>query len=453
MHFEHAVALLGFDKRCNIAVRGTVYRGMRRILQVTATFLCAMSAAGVSAAGDAAASSAVQASPGSSVQRVDLRTTDGTVLKASYYAAAHPGPGVLLLHQVNRDRTSWHELARELAAGGIHTLTLDMRGHGESGGTPYGKLTRAQVAKEWRGWPGDIETAFQYLISQPGVTPDVIGLGGAGVLGVDNAVGLARMHPGAIRSLVLISGETFGEGLQFLRQAAQLPGLFVVADDDEYPPTVEAMELLYVTSSSPAKRLIHFSSVHEAPWLWYEPLDIERVPASGSHGTDLFKTHPELPAMVVDWFTTTLVRTPGHAPVDTLAAAATLERLQRPGGAADVTKLLAEARREDPQAQLFPEITASIVGADYQRAGDTKSAIEVFKLIVLAYPDSADAHSNLADACLAEGQKEQARQHAEKALALLDAHATPASSWSDTEPYRGEIRRSAQKVLEKLNGA
>ena len=59
------------------------------------------------------------------------------------------------------------------------------------------------------------------------------------------------MHPGAIRSLVLISGETFGEGLQFLRQAAQLPGLFVVADDDEYPPTVEAMELLYVTSSSP----------------------------------------------------------------------------------------------------------------------------------------------------------------------------------------------------------
>ena len=157
--------------------------------------------------------------------------------------------------------------------------------------------------------------------------------------------------------------------------------------------------------------------MHEAPWLWYEPLDIEKVPASGSHGTDLFKTHPELPAMVVDWFATTLVRTPGHAPVDTLAAAAILERLQRPGGAAHVTKLLAEVRRG------------------------------------LAYPDSADAHSNLADACLAEGQKEQARQHAKKALALLDAHATPASSWSDTEPYRGEIRRSAQKVLEKLNGA
>ena len=32
---------------------------------------------------------------------VDLRASDGTVLKASYFAAAKPGPGVLLLHQVN----------------------------------------------------------------------------------------------------------------------------------------------------------------------------------------------------------------------------------------------------------------------------------------------------------------------------------------------------------------
>jgi len=265
--------------------------------------------------------------------------------------------------------------------------------------------------------------------------------------------GSRASHPAAIKSLVLISGETFGEGLQFLRQAAQLPGLFVVADDDEYPPTVEAMELLYVTSSSPAKKLIHFSSVHEAPWLWYEPVDIHKVPANGSHGTDLFNTHPELPAMVVDWFATTLLRTPGHAPADTLAAASILERLQRPGGAADVMKLLAEARREDPKAQLFPEITATIVGADFQRLGDNRSATEVFKLIVVAYPDSADAHGNLADAYMTEGEKELAREHAQKSLALLDAHTTPASSWSDSEPYRGEIRRSAQKVLEKLNGA
>jgi hypothetical protein len=37
---------------------------------------------------------------------VHLKAADGTPLKASFFAAAKPGPGVLLLHQVNRDRKS-----------------------------------------------------------------------------------------------------------------------------------------------------------------------------------------------------------------------------------------------------------------------------------------------------------------------------------------------------------
>lgn len=50
-------------------------------------------------------------------------------------------------------------------------------------------------------------------------------------------------------------------------------------------------------------------------------------------------------------------------------------------------------------------------------------------------------------------QFQQARQHAEKALALLDSHALPTSSWTETEPYRGEIRRGAQQVLNDLSAA
>jgi tetratricopeptide (TPR) repeat protein len=424
---------------------------MRPALLVAAWVLCLASAVAAPAAHGAAASAPQAASP-SAVRLVELTAPDGTPLKASYFSAARSGPGVLLLHQVNRERKSWDALAAQLAAAGIHTLTLDMRGHGASGGPPYEQLPRAQAAKEWSGWPGDIEVAFQYLVAQPGVAREAIGLGGAGVLGVDNAVRLAKAHAAVVKSLVLLSGETFGEGLQFLHQASQLPVLFVVADDDEYPPTVEAMELLYITSTNPGRKLIHYSRSHDAPWLWYEPFDIGRVPTSGSHGTDLFETHAELQGMIVDWLTTTLIRTPGRAPADTLAAAPILTQLQTPGGAARVTVLLTAARRTDPETQLFPEITASIIGADYQRAGDVKSAIEVFELVLLAYPQSADAHGNLADAYLADGQKEPARQHAERALALLDAHAVPASSWSDSEPYRGEIRRGAQKVLAKLDG-
>jgi len=370
---------------------------------------------------------------------VDLKAPDGTILKGTYFAAGKPGPGVLLFHQSNRTRKSWDEVAAQLAAAGINTLTVDVRGYGETGG----RSDRAKTG-------GDLDTAFESLISQAGVTRDVIGIGGAGALGVDNSIETARRHADQVKSLVLISGETVRPGLQFLHERSQLPGLFVVAEEDEYPPTQEAMELLYNTSTSPSKKLVHYAAVKEAAWLWYEPFDIGRVPAKGGHGTDLFKPHPELPTILVNWFETTLIKTPGHAPADSLACAATINQLQFASGANQIEQQLTQARKTDPQAQLFPEITASIIGQDFMRAGDVKSGIDVFKLIVMAYPDSADAHDNLADAYLKDDQKILARQHAEKALAILNDHKVPASSWTDTEQYRGEIRRDVEKILKQL---
>jgi tetratricopeptide (TPR) repeat protein len=244
-----------------------------------------------------------------------------------------------------------------------------------------------------------------------------------------------------------MSGETRREGLTFLHQATQLPELFVFSDDDEYPPTQDAMKLLYVTASSASKKLVHYSSFQDAPWLWYETSDASRVPAHGGHGTDMFSVHPELPGIIVHWFVTTLIKMPGHAAADGLAAAPILNQLQNPGGAAQAMQELIEARRKDEHVQLWPEVAVDIIGEDYQRAGDFKNAIETFKANLMAYPDSADAHFNLADAYLADGQKDLARQFAEKALALLDAHQTPLSSWSDTEQRRAEIRKEILRVL------
>jgi len=272
---------------------------------------------------------------------------------------------------------------------------------------------------------------------------------GAGGLGVLNAVEAARRHFTDVKSLVLLSGEALRDGLQFLQQASDLPELFAFSDDDEYPPTQDAMKLLYLTASSPSKKLVHYSAAEDAPWIWYETSDISKVPATGSHGTDLFAAHTELPGIIVHWFVTTLIKTPGHSPADALACAPILSLLQTSGGAAHAMPQLLQARLKDPQAQLWPEVAVDIIGEDFQRAGDLKDAIEIFKLNLVAYPDSADANSNLADAYLADGQKNLAQHYAEKALALLDSHAAPASSWSDTEQRRGEIRRDVERALAK----
>jgi len=371
---------------------------------------------------------------------VDFKSADGTVLKGTYFAAAKPGPGVLLLHQSNRDRKSWEGVAAQLANAGINTLTLDMRGFGESGGT------RAESKR----LPEDVDAALEFLKSQIGVEPQIIGLGGAGWFGVLYSVEAARRHPKEIQSLVLMSGETLRDGLQFLHQASQLPELFVFSDADEYPPTQDAMKLLYGTASSSSKKLVHYSATEDAPWLWYETSDPKKVPAHGGHGTDMFQVHPELPGIIVDWFVTTLIKTPGHAPIDGLAAASVLNELQTPGGAVQVKQQLVDARKKDPQAQLWPEAAVDIIGEDYQRAGDIKNAIAIFQLNLLAYPNSADAHFNLADAYFTDGQKDLARQYAEKALAMLDSHAAPLSSWSDTEQRRAEIRGAVEKLLRQV---
>jgi len=386
---------------------------------------------------------------------VQLKSADGTSLQATFYPAARPGPGAILFHQSNRTRESWSYVARQMATAGIHTLTIDERGYGESAGK---KEAREQYHD------ADLDAAFEFLVSQPGVQRDAVGAAGAGWLGVDDSVELARRHTPAIKSVVLISGETLLPQLRFLRHASTLPGLFIVSDDDEYPPTVEAMEWLYDVSSSPQKQLIHYVC-SKAPWLWYETSDPNKVPATGSHGTDLFQRHPELPAAIVDWFITTLIKTPGHASADTIAASAILNLIETPSGVAAATQQLLDARQKDPYAQLWPEVNVDIIGEDHLReaavqkkAGNTREAetemklgIEIFKLNLLAFPDSADAHSNLADAYFQMGQTDLALQYAQKALSMIDSHAAPLSSWSDTDQRRTEVRKAVEDLLKKLN--
>src|SRR5262249_41493669 len=84
---------------------------------------------------------------------VPLTAADGMVLRATYYPAGRPGPGVILFHQSNRNRKSWAPVARALAAAGIHALALDLRGFGDSDGTRYATLTRQEIGRARARWP------------------------------------------------------------------------------------------------------------------------------------------------------------------------------------------------------------------------------------------------------------------------------------------------------------
>lgn len=359
---------------------------------------------------------------------VDLTAPDGIRLKATYFPAAKPGPGVLLLHQCNRQRKVWDDLARQLAAAGINVLTLDHRGFGESGGERAGKMSAAEAAAAQAKLPGDIDLALQYLESQPGVTREIIGVGGASC-GVDNSIQTARRHP-EVRSLVLLSGNTDYDGRQFLRTDTGVPVFFAYADDDEFPATVMVIPWLYSITANPGKKLVHYTN--------------------GGHGADIFLVHPELPRLIVDWYVTTLITTPGHAPVSKdrwtpSQQVQVLTMIEEPGGPAKVMQMVEDAQKQKTQSTLFDEATINTLGYQHLQSGDNKSAIEILKLNVAAYPKSPNVYDSLADAYLADGQKGLARQNAWKALELLPSDTT------DNEQRRNGIKQNAEQKMNQLD--
>ncbi len=360
---------------------------------------------------------------------VDLTASDGTILKATYFPADKPGPGVLLLHQCNRQRGVWDSLAQQLSAAGINVLTMDLRGFGESGGVPNAKATQPEAIAQTAKWPGDIDIAYAYLTSQPAVNKDMIGVGGASC-GVDNSIQTAIRHP-EVHSLVLLSGPTNLKGREFLRNSTTAPEFFAAADDDEFPGTVVGMEWLY-----------NITGNHEKAW-------VHEV--TGGHGADMFKAHPELMKQITDWYVTTLIKTPGHAPAAKKAfkpspVVVALSMIDQPGGAAKVSAMMREARKKDGTT-LLPEATINLIGYEFLQAADTKSAVEIMQLNVEAYPDSPNVYDSLGDAYLAAGQKDLAIEASKKALELL------ASDTTDPQQRRDAIKASAEGKLKQLGDA
>jgi dienelactone hydrolase len=359
---------------------------------------------------------------------VDLTAIDGITLKATYFAAGKPGPGILLLHQCNRQRKVWDDLAGRLAASGFNVLTFDFRGFGESGGTPLDKLSPEENAKLFaEKFPADVDTAFRYLVSQSPVTRDMIGAGGASC-GVNEAVQLARRHP-EVKSLVLLSEIPDRRGRDFLRRTAGLP-LFMAAanDDSDDPGVVELMQWLYTLSPSPANKFESYSI--------------------GGHGVEMFAAHKELPDMIVDWFGTTLRSAPSAAPRAASAPISHeshfLELIDAPDGANKAVQIFAEERQRDPKGILLSEAVVNRLGYDHLQDGDTKGAVELLKLNVAAYPNSANAYDSLSDAYLADGQKDLARKNAKLALEHLAADTT------DNEAQRNAIKANAEQKLKQL---
>ena len=359
------------------------------------------------------------------VKTVTMKGQDGIKLVGTYYAAAQPGPALLLLHQCYRDRSSWSKFAEAAAARGYHVLTLDYRGYGESEGEQFEDFAR-QAPIQREKWPGDVDAAFAFLTSATGVDKNRIGAAGASC-GVNQAAQLARRHP-EVRTLVLLSGGIEPDAREYIRNTGAMPILTAGSLDDGN--IVSTMRWITGWSRNPASRFVEYKAA--------------------GHGTEMFAVEAGLQPSMLDWFDAHLKAASSTlpAPTGTAGAKTALDEfwsaIASPNGIAKARAIYDDTRKKDRSILLFPESELNLFGYQVLQAGRAKDAIAIFQMNVDEYPTSANTYDSLSDAYLEDGNTAEALRLAEKAIQAL------ASDKSTPEDFKQRIRESAEAKIAKL---
>jgi alpha-beta hydrolase superfamily lysophospholipase len=107
-------------------------------------------------------------------QQVEIKAADDLMLVGDFYPVVtdtdQPRPAVLLMHMLGSKRSAWQSLIPALWEKGYHVLTVDLRGHGETGG-----------GIDWPKATADVQTWLDWLRAQKTVRGEAIAIIGASI--------------------------------------------------------------------------------------------------------------------------------------------------------------------------------------------------------------------------------------------------------------------------------
>ena len=186
-----------------------------------------------------------------------------------------PVPGVLMLNRAAGDRTPYVGLARQLAARGIASLRLDLRGHGES--INLGRFVPGGPSPNPMNWDAEIDViaAHRYLMSRAEVDGDRIAVVGGSYSGEEMAE--AGRKSGYAQAYVALSPGSFGDESIGAIDSSGVAWLFVAANDERFLQEITAAVL---EQSHTVQVII--------------------VPGTG-HASGLLDEHPDLAERIAVW--------------------------------------------------------------------------------------------------------------------------------------------------------
>ena len=153
-----------------------------------------------------------------------------------------PPPVVLMLNKAAGTRADYVELANQLAARGIASLRLDLRGHGES--INLGKFIPAEadsLTREFLIWQSDSDviSAINYLKSNPQIDGSKIGIIGASYSGEEMAE--AGRKTGYAQAYVALSPGSFSDESIKGIDSSHVPWLYVASKKERFLQEITAL--------------------------------------------------------------------------------------------------------------------------------------------------------------------------------------------------------------------
>ncbi len=222
-----------------------------------------------------------------------ITTNKGFDLKASYYQSKQPSDrAVLLLHQCNYNRSMYNDIGQQLAKQGIHALSLDFRGFGESATDEFNidkvqALPSEERRAAWRKisahWPSDVQLAYNHLSSKLS-DKGLVGVIGASC-GGSQAITLAEKNP--IQVIGFFSSGQRDENIaRYKTVLADQPTLIIASEEDT--GTYESAQKLFSTTTNANSKFIAYKG--------------------DNHGYPLLDKDKQLASHIVGWLDSQLAK-------------------------------------------------------------------------------------------------------------------------------------------------
>jgi pimeloyl-ACP methyl ester carboxylesterase len=198
-----------------------------------------------------------------------ISANDGLVLRGTLFGAPlRPAPGLLLVHDREQDHTAWDAFAARLQAAGYAVLTVDLRGHGQTGG-----------GVNWPLAQDDVRIVLAQLAVLPGINNTQLIVIGAGI-GANLGLNACADQVGCVGMVMLSPGLDY-RGITTPEAMARLgarPVLIVASENDDNNPA-DSLQLDSMAAGD-----------HQ----------LQIFPAAG-HGTAMFAADPGVVDLIVNW--------------------------------------------------------------------------------------------------------------------------------------------------------